>query len=332
MRCEEIRSIRAKLSSHFETLTDRKMGVEAPERFQLNSRETVRRRLTTSLSMPLLLLRQRSIRAELGLETSLPVDLFCRGQRWWQGAGRSRLGRLMRGQKLSRVLVEGCHVGDEAVQFWLRRGVPRVDGIDILSFQDAWRSTVPKLRKSFGAEVSFQQASVDKLPFADSEFDLVASAAVLEHVRNLDAMASESARVLRPGGWAYHEFGPLYYSWGGDHCIPSYGEESGYDHILLSEVEYRQRIEDREFFSRQADPLCNAWAIDEQFSFARTEDYLAAFRPYFDVRFLVVMISPQGLSFRKLHPAEWQSMLRSGLTESDLLFSCICLILQRKCK
>ncbi len=37
-------------------------------------------------------------------------------------------------------------------------------------------------------------------PFADAAFDLVSCCDVLEHVRDLDRVIAETARVLRPGG------------------------------------------------------------------------------------------------------------------------------------
>jgi ubiquinone/menaquinone biosynthesis C-methylase UbiE len=45
-----------------------------------------------------------------------------------------------------------------------------------------------------------RQASLEALPFADGEFDLVLSTQVIEHVPDADAAVAELARVLRPGG------------------------------------------------------------------------------------------------------------------------------------
>ena len=45
-----------------------------------------------------------------------------------------------------------------------------------------------------------QQASVEKLPFADESFDIVFSSGVLVHVPEIIAAAKEITRVLKPGG------------------------------------------------------------------------------------------------------------------------------------
>ena len=51
------------------------------------------------------------------------------------------------------------------------------------------------------ANIAFQRAPVDKLPFADGSFDVVIARMVFHHVlENLDAAVRESFRVLRPGG------------------------------------------------------------------------------------------------------------------------------------
>jgi SAM-dependent methyltransferase len=49
-------------------------------------------------------------------------------------------------------------------------------------------------------EADFRQASLEALPFADGEFDLVLSTQVIEHVLDAGRATAELGRVLRPGG------------------------------------------------------------------------------------------------------------------------------------
>ena len=52
------------------------------------------------------------------------------------------------------------------------------------------------------------------IPFGDSTFDVIFSSNVLEHVKNLDALLDECARVLKPGGAMYHIVpSPLWRVW-----------------------------------------------------------------------------------------------------------------------
>ncbi len=64
----------------------------------------------------------------------------------------------------------------------------------------------------------FQVAFAEKLPFADSSFDLVYSLEVIEHVKAYESMVSEIHRVLKPGGVIFIQ-------------TPNYPIKRGYDFI-----------------------------------------------------------------------------------------------------
>lgn len=266
------------------------------------------------------------------VHTVLPFRYDCMavGERLSSDASRQALLRRLRRDTIRRVLVPGCYTGGEDVQWWLRHGVAELEGIDVYSLDKIWAKQVPRLQRTYGAKVRFQQASIERLPFADAAFDLVASSAVLEHVRNIDAMVDETARVLRVGGWAWHEFGPLYYSWGGDHCSASFGDEAGYDHLLLDDAAYQARLLDVEHFDRQPDPNAPFWALRDQFSFLRAKDYLESFSRRFSIEHTVVVINERALLFRERYPDRWNMLLGAGVKEADLLVKTLRVVLRRQ--
>lgn len=51
-----------------------------------------------------------------------------------------------------------------------------------------------------GLPIRYERATGEALPFADGIFDVVYCCDVLEHVEDLSAVVTESARVLKPGG------------------------------------------------------------------------------------------------------------------------------------
>lgn len=51
-----------------------------------------------------------------------------------------------------------------------------------------------------GLSITYRVASGEQLPFEDNRFDIVYCCDVLEHVRDVNAVIAESARVLKPDG------------------------------------------------------------------------------------------------------------------------------------
>jgi SAM-dependent methyltransferase len=87
-----------------------------------------------------------------------------------------------------------------------------------------------------------------KLPFADNSFDRILSISVFEHVQDLGVALAEMYRVLRPGGYLFTEFGPIWSSVWGHHLWFYHGDEvrdwrntpiPPYAHLLMSEEELR---------------------------------------------------------------------------------------------
>jgi ubiquinone/menaquinone biosynthesis C-methylase UbiE len=69
--------------------------------------------------------------------------------------------------------------------------------------------------KLFKLKGSFRTADAEKLPFADSTFDLVTSMGVLHHTPDTEKAINEAHRVTKPGGrtllMLYHKNSFLYY-------------------------------------------------------------------------------------------------------------------------
>jgi ubiquinone/menaquinone biosynthesis C-methylase UbiE len=63
--------------------------------------------------------------------------------------------------------------------------------------------------------VRLQSGDVRSLPFSDDEFDVVFSSTAIEHFADLHVVVAELARVLRPGGLAYHGVEPWFSNHGG---------------------------------------------------------------------------------------------------------------------
>jgi len=338
MRVQEIKNTKLRVSQAIQTYESHDISAQVGST-PVILRESLKRRALRAVAPTTLRFSHRSVSHRAGVQlagTGISSDQVSIGERFANDASLSTLLRLMRAEKPEtpqNVLVPGCYLGGEDVQFWLRRGARHVEGIDVYSLQERWNEVVPRLEREFGAQVNFQQASIEAMPFADGSFDLVVTNAVMEHVRNLEAATGECARVLRPGGWVWHNFGPLYFTWNGDHCMDVFGEAAGYDHLLLDEKAYQQRLADQKFFDATPDPNKPFWARHDQFSFATATEYFAIFKRYFDIAHVVIKYSEDGLSFRDAHPKRWEELKSlvalHGLNEADLLIKGVAIVLRK---
>ena len=68
-------------------------------------------------------------------------------------------------------------------------------------------------------QVPFSQMDASHLGFADNSFDFLFSYNSFEHFPEPERVLQEALRVLRPGGYLYVNFGPLYFSAKGAHLF-----------------------------------------------------------------------------------------------------------------
>jgi ubiquinone/menaquinone biosynthesis C-methylase UbiE len=95
-----------------------------------------------------------------------------------------------------RVADLGCGTGRHAL--WLAARGADVTALDFSA------GMLEEARRKAGAEAIrfFQHDLHSPLPFSDSEFDIVVSGLVLEHLRELDGFFAEARRILRYDGRA----------------------------------------------------------------------------------------------------------------------------------
>ena len=94
-----------------------------------------------------------------------------------------------------RVLDAGC--GDGMLSFALAARGAHVTGLDA----DERMLAAGAIRaRAAGAAVSFARGTIERLPFADASFDVVAAVTVLCFIRERGRALAEFRRVLAPGG------------------------------------------------------------------------------------------------------------------------------------
>jgi len=97
----------------------------------------------------------------------------------------------------SRVFEAGCGVGAQTIQLARRNPQTRIIAVD----RSAHSVSIAQQRVAVDAlaNVEFQIADINRLPFGDGEFDGAFLCFVLEHLSSREHALGEIRRVLRPG-------------------------------------------------------------------------------------------------------------------------------------
>jgi ubiquinone/menaquinone biosynthesis C-methylase UbiE len=198
------------------------------------------------------------------------------------------------------VLVAGAGSGDE-LRLWQEASPRSLTAADFFARPDAWAQR---------DATQFSAMDVRALAFAGASFDVVASTALLEHVDGVDACMREMARVTRPGGLVFANFGPLYRTFGGAHFFGSY------EHLWMTGAQFEAYLVERAIPYEQGEAL--AWLRNGMFSRLTYDEYVATFERYFNIEHLTLAVSPQALAYKRNNPEAWRSLC-ARYEERDLL-------------
>jgi malonyl-CoA O-methyltransferase len=123
--------------------------------------------------------------------------------------------------KNKKILDVGCGTGRITVRL-LRRGAI-VCGIDITK---AMLEKAKKKVLKFKNRCELKLGSAYQIPYPDAEFDVVVCSLVISHLKNLDKVVGEMARVLKPNGEIVisdmHPYGILFLRW--STTFPTFGK------------------------------------------------------------------------------------------------------------
>lgn len=273
-----------------------------------------------ALLRPLMAARARRYLSDRFLtETRPDAVFFTRGtplawrRRW--GARRANLAS-------ATLLVQGTGTGWDVVS-WAALGPARIVATDLYPFPESWEEIARHCRDAFGVTVEFRAVPLEDHGFiADGSIDICASDAVFEHCTELEAVLSETRRILRPGGTVYATYGPLWFAPGGDHFSGRGGLHTVYNHIALEPEAYRRYFE-AERAAVEDFQSGGRYVVLDLFSKLTTRQYLAAYARAGLLRDgLILELSPDALAFRRRFPDRFQAVLvrnAQHCTADDLL-------------
>jgi len=230
------------------------------------------------------------------------------------------------------LLVQGTGTGWDVLS-WAQLKPRRIIATDLFSFEESWRQIAAYCWQRYRVPVQFRTAPLEDHGFLDSgSIDLIVSDAVYEHCRDLPRVMRESYRLLRPGGYLYASYGPLYFCAGGDHISGLGGLENSYNHLRLDQASYQRYLEAHR---PAVDAVFGGVPYLQQDLFSRltSGEYLASYREAgFVVQDLILELSHQALTFKKQFPGEFRKIAESlagRCAPEDLLIKAHLLILQK---
>jgi ubiquinone/menaquinone biosynthesis C-methylase UbiE len=225
-------------------------------------------------------------------------------------AWANKYGRL----RNKMIAVIGTGNGSDAIT-WRNVQPARIFAVDLYPFFSSWRDI-----RSRYPTISFLVANNEELPLADNSMDFIASDGVLEHCRDVPEVMRESFRVLRPGGYVYATYGPMWFCFGGDHYSGRGGLAHGFSHIELPAEEYRTYFLRYKLADEDAQNGGRYLELD-LFSHFTTHHYVACFKSVgFYIVELILEISHQAVQFRSRWPERFQSIAKhNGVSCDDLI-------------
>ena len=230
------------------------------------------------------------------------------------------------------LLVQGTGSGWDVVS-WAQLKPRRIIATDMFSFEESWQEITRYCLDRYRVPVGFRTAPLEDHGFIDSgAIHFIASDAVYEHCRDLPRVMRESHRLLRPGGYLYASYGPLYFCAGGDHLSGLGGLQHYYNHLRLDQASYRRYLEEHR---EEAEVYYGGVPYLELDLFSRltTGEYLAIYREAgFVVKELILEVSHQALEYKKRFPREFREMVKRNAGRcgpDDFLIKAHLLILQK---
>lgn len=109
--------------------------------------------------------------------------------------------------KNKEVLEIGSYTGGSLVYWMERHGFSKGCGIDI---NPIFAEAGNRFANEKNINATFDTGFGENLPYPDNSFDFIVSYDVFEHVKDLEIVMNECARVLRPGGLILAVFPPFF--------------------------------------------------------------------------------------------------------------------------
>ena len=225
------------------------------------------------------------------------------------------------------IVCYGCGTGDEAITLAQIFRPRKIIGLDYFNYRSYWDKIGNILRNKYSIEADFiQMDPLQQLPDKLKECcDMIYSHAVLEHVRDMDQTFPFIKGLMKKDAFFLAQWGPMWYSYSGDHISGELGLDKGYEHILLNPEQYFDYYKNHPRNVEDVAKGVNTWMELGLHNFALYSEYIQSLEKYFGkIQFLQWVIAPEAFSYREKFKDNWEKALAGNpeISELDLVLQC----------
>jgi SAM-dependent methyltransferase len=247
---------------------------------------------------------------------------------------RRRVAHFAGGIEGKSVLVFGCGTGKD-VPSWLVHEPKRVVGLDYFAYPDDWSKLKAKHAGQRGLDLQFFKQDEGEKVLEPESFDILASDAVLEHLRDAKTYLPNIMKLLKPGGMFYSTFGPVWYGPSGDHLSGYDSLRNIYAHLEKDPDDYKKYVDayrpPGQINRVEDDP--RLWVEHDLFSRLAVDQYTDILLNdcALDAKFIVYTVEPRVAAFKKQYPEVYERVkAKTGKTSEDLDLENISFIGQKR--
>ncbi|RJQ35305.1 class I SAM-dependent methyltransferase [Candidatus Parcubacteria bacterium] len=166
--------------------------------------------------------------------------------------------------------------------------------------------------------IQFIKSSAEKIPLEDNSIDIVFSYNSLEHFIDPQKVIDEIARILKPGGYFYADFDPLYFSPRGLHAYRKINIP--YLQIIFKTDDLK-RYADAQQLNWEELPYVNAYTIEKFHNIWLGSQNIFALKSYQEI------LDTSGLGLIKKFPSCFK---KENVSFKNFIVSGIKILLQKK--
>lgn len=234
----------------------------------------------------------------------------------------ARIGRFLRPE--STIVCFGCGMGYEFFPIARFLKPTSIIGLEFFNYSRAWDFVKTRMQAK-GIHVEFRQADLRKsVENLARPCDLLVSFAVLEHLRDMEQTFENLRPLLKDDGLFASEWGPMWYSYSGDHIAAELGFEFGFEQVLRSPEHYLEWYKAHPRNVPTVEKGEPTWLELGLHNYARYEEYLSAVKRIFgEPVHLHWQLSQEAFRWRTLYRDKWDQMLMTNprLQPLDLVLS-----------